>query len=641
MKGKSSGIKKFMTTGLFFVICLLQMATLKGSTPGWSGSEKEIEIFVDDFFKQNMEKEHIPGAAIAIVKEDKICFMKGYGYADIENKIPVDPKKTLFGMASVSKLLTATAVMQQYEEGNLELDTDVNSYLRDFKVEESGEAPVTIGSLLTHTSGFIQSNIGIGTRNPLEIKSLGDYLKTSMPQKEYDTGQFFSYSNQGMSLAGHIVELVSGKCFQDYVDEKIFKTLDMKRSTFRQPLTESMEKDKALGYSYWSQEESYYRVAPIYYQVAPAGGCYTTVSDMAHFIMAHLNEGLYEGNRLLEKETMEEMHNEQFTHHPQMPGQAYGFWESYDHNQRALFHTGTSEGYASLLYILPEQHMGFILCYNRATNPLREDFKESFLDRFFPEGKAPEDLPLKRDKEEMKQFEGLYWNVEKPRHTLDKLEVLMSDGLVRVTLQEDGSLKLTGYYGEDMGGYIEAQPGVFKKRNSNERIVFEQKGIKGCQHELYIKNNAFLKVKWYQHPTLYLGLGVFSLSVIFISPIVFMRMLVRKKAEYKETAVLGRFMAYLGCFVAVLIIAFCAVAAMVTFRLGKYAFMFGIPLSIKIILIIPIILCVAAVVLILGNSILWKESYWTLSFRCFFTLYTMCVVTFIVFLRFWNMIGVL
>ena len=630
-----------MTVCLILFFMLVNCRLVKAAEQLPPIDETELETFIDDFFKENMDKYHVPGTAIAFVKDEEICLMKGYGYADVENKKRVDPEKTLFGIASVSKLLTATAVMQQYEEGNIDLNKDINKYVKDIKIQEGFKAPITVGSLLTHTSGFNQSSIGIGTRDPSAIKELGEYLKTAIPKRAYEPNRFFSYSNQGMSLAGHIVELVSRKSFEDYMDDKVFMPLSMENSTFKQPIGKNMEAYKAVGYGYWSQKKSIFRTSPNYYQVSPAGACYTTVSDMAHFIIANLNEGSYNQTQLLKKNTMEEMHKQHFTHDSKMPGQAYGFWESFDHNQRALFHTGTSDGYASLLYIIPEQHIGFMLSYNLATDKLRSDFLQSFLDRFFPEAKKEAITPLKGYKERVNLFEGLYLNVEKPKFTLDKLEILMSDGLVRAKAQKDGSLKLTGYYGENMGSYIETEPEVFKNIDSGGIITFKQSASKQSYNELYIKNNAFLKVAWYENPTLFLGLAIFSLSIIIISPIVWIRGYIRKKEHGEKKIKSGQYGIHLGCFTTILIIVFCMVTAMVTAKLGKYAFMFGVPMSIKMILVIPILLCGTTLLLVVVSFFSWKDKYWTLAYRSFFILFTIAMIMFLAFLKFWNMIGVI
>jgi CubicO group peptidase (beta-lactamase class C family) len=631
-------VKKYIT--VFLILCFISIPSInaKASSNSTIIDLEELSTFTDAFFSKNMYKYHVPGAAIAIVKDGETCFIKGYGYSDVENKKSIDPQKTIFGIASVSKLITATAVMQQYEKGKIDLNKDINEYLSSFKIEESFDKPITMKSLLTHTSGFNQSSIGIGVRNSSEIKNLSNYLSNAIPKRVNEPNRFFSYSNQGVSLAGYIVEIVAGEKFGSYVNEKIFKPLKMNSSTFDQPIPENMEKDKAIGYGYWTQKKNLFRTEPLYYQVMPAGACYTTVSDMAKFISANLNNGSYEKSQLLKETTMEEMHKQQFTHNPKMPGQAYGFWESFENNKRGLFHTGTSDGYASLLYIMPEYNMGFILCYNLATDKLRSDFLRSFLDKFFPVEKTIKVNPVIDFEKRVKQFEGLYWDIEKPRYTLDKLEVLMSNGLIKARAQKDGTLKLTGYYGDKIGNYIEIEPEVFKNIETEEIVTFRLNNPEYNYNYLFIKNNAFKKVSWYENPTLIIVLALLSLLIIISSPIILIRAYIYKKLISTDIVGLGRYTVHIATLATVLILIFCTIAAIVTSRLGKYAFMFGIPLSIKFILLIPIILCFVFPFLFIISILAWKNKYWTFAYRSFFTVFTVANVIFLVVLKYWNMI---
>ena len=113
----------------------------------------ELEAFLDDLMARHMEEYHIAGAAVSVVKDGSLFFAKGYGYADIENKVPVDAEQTIFAIGSVGKLFTWTAVMQLVEQGKLDLDADVNSYL-DFRIPDTFPQPITLKHLMTHTAGF-------------------------------------------------------------------------------------------------------------------------------------------------------------------------------------------------------------------------------------------------------------------------------------------------------------------------------------------------------------------------------------------------------------------------------------------------------------------------------------------------------
>ena len=157
-----------------------------------------------------------------------MLFTRGYGKADVKNDEPVVADETLFRIASTSKLFTATAVMQLVEQGKVDLDTDVNDYLKDVKVPDTYPGrPVTLRGLLTHTAGFEEHFTGSEARTAAEVVPLGKYLAEDMPARVRPPGEITSYSNYGMALAGHVVEEVSGESFDRYVKENIFNPLGM------------------------------------------------------------------------------------------------------------------------------------------------------------------------------------------------------------------------------------------------------------------------------------------------------------------------------------------------------------------------------------------------------------------------------
>src|SRR5262249_23034690 len=171
---------------------------------------KGLEAFLDQFFQEKMAERHVPGAVFVLVKDGRTTFAKGYGYADRERKLPVVPDKTAFRVASVSKLFTAPAVLQQYERGRLKLDDDVQHYLHGFQLRDPFPEPVTLANLLTHTGGFDERTIGTTARTRDGVQPLGRYLAAWMPACSLPPGDVISYSNHGVALAGHVVEETSG-----------------------------------------------------------------------------------------------------------------------------------------------------------------------------------------------------------------------------------------------------------------------------------------------------------------------------------------------------------------------------------------------------------------------------------------------
>ncbi len=194
----------------------------------------DVNAWLDGYMPYALRTGDIAGAVVAVVKDGQIVTERGFGYSDVAKRAPVDPKLTLFRPGSVSKLFTWTAVMQLVEQGKIDLDADVNQYI-DFKIPARDGKPVTMRELMQHVAGFEEQAKGIMSEDP---KSLGyeALLKQWVPERVFAPGSTPAYSNYGASLAGYIVQRISGETFDDYIDKHIFAPLDMQHSTFRQPL---------------------------------------------------------------------------------------------------------------------------------------------------------------------------------------------------------------------------------------------------------------------------------------------------------------------------------------------------------------------------------------------------------------------
>jgi CubicO group peptidase (beta-lactamase class C family) len=170
-----------------------------------------------------------------VVKDGEVLFARGYGKADIAKDEPVVADETLFPMASLSKLFTATAVMQLAEEGKLDLNEDVNVYLDDVEVPDTYPGrPVTLRHLLTHTAGFEDRFTGSVARDASDL-DLGEHLSKGMPARVRPPGEVMAYSNYGIALAGHVVEEASGVSFERYIEQNVLGPLGMESTTFAQP----------------------------------------------------------------------------------------------------------------------------------------------------------------------------------------------------------------------------------------------------------------------------------------------------------------------------------------------------------------------------------------------------------------------
>lgn len=314
-------------------------------------NRQEVEAFMDTFFNQELEQEHIPGAVVALVREGEILFTKGYGYANVENQIPVVSDRTLFRVASVSKLFTDTAAMQLYERGLLDLNTDVNRYLKAFQIKNNFPKPMTAAHLLTQTDATSQRLIGIAAPTPAKMLPLETFIPQALPALIYPPGEIYAYSNMGIALLGYLVQSLSGLPFSQYIDQNIFQPLGMNRSSFQQPLPSELKQDLAQGY--WYRRGKLQAMPFLYFNIAPAAALSATATDMAHFMIAHLQEGRYQGDRILKTDTARLMHQTHFTYHPQLPGVTYGFHEYLENNLRGIEHTGNSLVTAAALAFIP------------------------------------------------------------------------------------------------------------------------------------------------------------------------------------------------------------------------------------------------------------------------------------------------
>ena len=356
-------------------------STPKGPTVARELTASDVEAFLDGLVPTQLGRDDIAGATIAVVKDGKLLFAKGYGYSDYKLKKPVSATETLFRPGSVSKLFTWTAVMQLYEQGKINLDADVNTYL-DFKIPDAFGAPITMKQIMVHTSGFegrIKDIIGVGETSP----DLGKYLKTHVPERIFPPGTTPAYSNYATALAGYVVERVSGQPFSEYIEQHILKPLNMNHSTFAQPLPATLAPGMSNGYARASGEpEPFEIVVPF-----PAGSLSSTATDMAQFMIAHLQNGQLGDVRILKPETAQLMHSRLFGLDEGTNGFAYGFYEESQNGQRIIGHGGDTQYFHSDLHLMPDAKVGFFVSYNSAgrgeTSP-RTMLWELFLDRYFP-----------------------------------------------------------------------------------------------------------------------------------------------------------------------------------------------------------------------------------------------------------------
>jgi CubicO group peptidase (beta-lactamase class C family) len=430
----------------------------------------DLSTFLDGMVPYMIQRGDIAGGVISVVKDGKLLFARGYGYADLEKRTPVSPETTLFRPGSTSKLFTWTAVMQQVEQGKLDLDHDVNDYL-DFKIPPRDGKPVTLRQLMTHTAGFEDTARGLLPRKPEDV-NLERYLKTHIPARIFAPGEIVAYSNYGCGLAGYIVQRVSGEGFDDYVQKHIFEPLGMHHSSFAMPLPPPLAPLMAKGYKSASdgKPQPFELVDP-----APAGAMSSSATDMANFMIAQLQGGRFGDTRILQQATAELMHSPQHTAAPGLAGFDLGFYQEDRNGQRIIGHGGDTIVFHSDLHLLLDANVGIFMSFNSAgdagsAHVIRKAIFQAFLDRYFPQA-APTPATVATAKADAARVAGWY---QASRRNDSALRMLYLFGQVHVSAKPDGTLSvsmLNDYAGKPLQWH-ETGPLHYSEVNGKSQLAF-------------------------------------------------------------------------------------------------------------------------------------------------------------------------
>lgn len=374
----------------------------------------ELGAYVDGFVTGRMRDEGVVGVTVAIVKDGRRIFSRGYGFDDLEAKRHVDASRSLFRPGSISKTFTWTAIMQLHEQGKLDLNKDIQAYLPNVEIARAFDAPITLLDLMAHRPGFEESALGhlIGNK-PEAVLPLVDYLNSHQPKRVYPPGEVPAYSNYGTGLAGLIVANVSGIPFEDYIEQNLLLPLGMTHSTFREPwgsqrpgaMPTEMQQNVSKGYIRVGGEYQHTTFEFIGH-LGPAGALSTTADDMALWMLAHLGNGALPGvpgegtgeARILQSDTAMLMHSQHQTLDPRLPGMAHGFIEANVHGYPSYGHGGGTVHFLSDMVMIPELDLGVFISTNTSLGggKVVNGFMRELVTRFFPPGPNTVELPAEQ-----------------------------------------------------------------------------------------------------------------------------------------------------------------------------------------------------------------------------------------------------
>ena len=355
---------------LILCICLFSINS-RGQTDPKEPLSDAI-AYMDAWLEAQQAYNHLPGISVGIVKDQQLIWSKGYGFSNVQKNIPATPA-TIYSICSITKLFTSIAIMQLYDQGKLRLDDSLSSFLPDVKIHQrfKDSGPVTIRSLLTHSSGFPRESdfpywTGPDFKFPTKKQLLG---KLQQQETLYPASTNFQYSNLGMTLLGEVVEKISGKPYQVYVEDNILKPLHLD-NTRSSPPSELWGNKMAIGYSSMTREGTREAV-PLFDPKAmkPAVGFSSTVEDLAQFAAWQFRLLSKGGTEILRASTLKEMHRVQWVDPDWKIHWGLGFVVFQQGGQTLIGLSGTCPGYRSILFMDPREKLAFIVLINAMDNP--------------------------------------------------------------------------------------------------------------------------------------------------------------------------------------------------------------------------------------------------------------------------------
>lgn len=426
-----------------------------------------LAAFVERELGARMSEARIPGAVFVAVKDGEVIFQKGYGYADIEKRTPVDPDTSMFFVASVSKIFLGLLALRLEEKGLFELDDDVSELAPGIELDKRlmNDRPVTVRQLLTHSSGFPETFLNSSVPEPKDFIRVGDYLGRYMPAQTAAPDALVSYCSSCIAGVGAVIESVTGKPYEDVLDTELFRPLGMTSAGLVIPLNKRLPQfEKALVTPYtFDKKAGTFRALPTSWRLPyPSAGMAMSGASAAKLIALLLNNGAVGGQTFLPPEAAAAMLAPQARNHPLVPGFGIAFKEGVKNGVRYVGHSGDYRGNDSMLTVLPDYGFGFFISYTGDNSTFYRDFFDKLMNEAFkPVTETVQPTPVEGSR--IASIPGHYtdfrFRVRGPMSLVWPLmgttEAAVEEGLL--------TLKVPSYYFR--GGhvrYVEVKPDLFR-----------------------------------------------------------------------------------------------------------------------------------------------------------------------------------
>ena len=366
-------MRQFIRPALLMLPALLSLLAVSPDTPDASDLSRlrhpgdslpeAVAATLEEWLPEQLRESGVPGGAVAVVGGERIVWEAAYGNVGGPQSRPVDTE-TLFAVRSVSKSVTALAVLVAVQEGLVDLDAPISEYLPDFSVhtrfEANPERRMTLRHLLSHRAGFThETRLTDSADDDFQryIESISDtWLR-------FPVGYRLAYANLGPDLAAHILQVRTGVPYPRYVKEKVLDPIGMTHSSFDFGVVER-EENRAIGHAPDGD------VVQLRFPELAAAGLYSNARDMARYVQFHLNGGEVDGERILREDLVEQYHSIAFARPGQRTGYGFGLVREVTSHSFSLYHEGGGRGFQSLMIVYPELGYGVVLLINRDGNGL-------------------------------------------------------------------------------------------------------------------------------------------------------------------------------------------------------------------------------------------------------------------------------
>jgi CubicO group peptidase (beta-lactamase class C family) len=584
-------------------------ASASGLRPGAMTSLPEL---VDSSVRRLMAELHAPGSAVGIVHEGQVLFLRGYGVARLDTRVPVDAARTLFRVGSVTKPLTSAAVLQLADDGALDLHRDVREYFPRLSLPY----PVTTHQLLTHTAGFDETFAGGFTSAPEHLRPLSQHVDGRATLAN-QPGLYYSYSNTNYSMAGRLLEQLTGRPYEEAIDMRLFEPLKMLHTTARQPPEAALFGDRSFGYEW---EGTGYRALPLRYtQSRPAGAVSTTAADMSRFMLAILGDGSLDGVRVLSPSSRAALLQPQFRDHPRLPGVTYGFHEWPTHGRRLLHHDGTLGDQVAVMLLDPGNRFGLFAASN--ANPgVGNHLLEPVLTHLYGPAPAPAPRAPLAGAGHASGVAGVYLDLNRTRHDLSAVRALMPMLQSRVAAVDAATIEWGGRR------WVEVAPFVFEAPNGDPLVFRHRDGTPIGVMQPW--KGTYERIGWREQAAVQLAIAGVCLLVFGASG----ARLLRTWRRWPE----GRAARACALFVALANLAFTLWLVASLRVLGE-----STPLPPAQVALLALGVSAAAMAALLPALAwrAWRGRWWTRGSRVSYTVLATCAVIFAAWLDAWKLLG--